>query len=72
MATRLAERAEDHLSHRRLHFALVLAANQAARNDLLGLHRDARVDDEVLRLLEAELDLEGLGARHALGDDEPG
>lgn len=71
MATRLAERAEDHLPHRRLHFSLVLAANQAARDDLLGLHRDARVDDEVLRLLEAELDLEELGVRQALGTDEP-
>lgn len=72
MATRLAERAEDHFSHRRLHFSLVLAANQAARDDLLGLHRDARVDDEVLRLFEAELDLEELGARQALGDEKPG
>jgi len=69
MSRRFAEHTEHHIPHRRSHFAIVLAASEAARAELLMLHRTARLDDQVLRLLESELDLEELGARHALGDE---
>jgi len=57
------------IQHRGSHFAIVLAASEAARAELLMLHRTACLDDQVLRLLESELNLEEPGARHALGDE---
>ncbi len=53
-------------SHRQEHFQTILAANRASRAALLALHRSARIHDSVLQILEAELDLEELGARHAI------
>ncbi len=47
---------------RTAHFDLVVAAVAAGRTEVLRLHRAGRIHDAVLRTLEAELDLEELGA----------
>ena len=52
------------------HFGVVLAANVAARAELLRLHRAGEIHDQVLHALEAELDLEELSARRFLAMDE--
>jgi CPA1 family monovalent cation:H+ antiporter len=64
---RAAERfssAEQELeSHRQAHFAAILAAVEAARSELVLLHRRGEIHDTVLHTLEAELDLEEMTAR---------
>jgi hypothetical protein len=40
----------------------VLEAVNAARQELLRLHREGQIDDHVLHELERDLDLEELGA----------
>jgi Na+/H+ antiporter len=44
------------------HFDVVLEAVNAARQELLRLHREGQIDDRVLHELERDLDLEELGA----------
>ena len=66
MATRFANSAGRDTPQRQAHYQAVLDANRAARARLLQLHRTARIHDSVLHILEAELDLEELGARQAL------
>ena len=48
------------------HFKVVLAALDAGRAELLRLHREGQIHDEVLHALEQELDLEELSARRHL------
>ena len=67
---RAAVGAAAHGPERRAHYEAVLAANKAARLELLRLHRAGRIHDSVLAGLEAELDLEELGARHVLAETE--
>ena len=67
---RAAAGAVEHGPERRAHYEAVLAANSAARLELLGLHRAGRIHDSVLDGLEAELDLEELSARHVLAEAE--
>ncbi len=52
---------------RRAHFDLVVAAATAGRAELLRLHRAGTIHDNVLRALEAELDLEELTALRRRG-----
>jgi len=47
------------------HFDVVLAANAAARAELLRLHRAGQIDEHVLHELERDLDLEEVGALSA-------
>ena len=44
------------------HFDVIIGAVAAGRDELLRLHRARRIDDETLRSLEHDLDLEELGA----------
>lgn len=72
MAERFHESEGMLTEDRREHFAAVLAANRAARAEILGLHRGGRIHDTVLHRLEAELDLEELSAEQALAEGEAG
>ncbi|WP_028205878.1 Na+/H+ antiporter [Paraburkholderia nodosa] len=49
------------------HYDVVLAAVEAGRAELLKLHRAGLIHDELLRVLERDLDLEELSARHGRG-----
>jgi CPA1 family monovalent cation:H+ antiporter len=51
----------------RAHFDAVLAAIAAARAELIRMHRQGLIEDEVLHDLERDLDLEELGARYQQG-----
>ena len=50
------------------HFDVVAAAVSAGRRELLRLHRGGSIHDTMLRVLEAELDLEELTALRRRGD----
>jgi CPA1 family monovalent cation:H+ antiporter len=50
------------------HFDVVLAAIAAGRAELVRLHRQGLIEDEVLHDLERDLDLEELGALYQRGD----
>ena len=52
------------------HFDVIVAAVTAGRMELLRLHRAGIVHDSVLRVLEAELDLEELTALRRRGDPD--
>jgi NhaP-type Na+/H+ or K+/H+ antiporter len=69
MAARFAQAGGRLANHRDAHFAAVLLANRAARAELLKLHRAGRIHDTVLQALEAELDLEEMGARQIVTSD---
>lgn len=47
------------------HFDVIIGAVRAGREELVMLHRTGRIDDEALRSLELDLDLEELGAESA-------
>lgn len=66
MAARFARAAGGLAAHREEHFSALLEANRAARDELLRMHRAGLIHDAVLQRLEAELDLEELGARQAI------
>lgn len=67
---RLTERysgeTEAPANNRTEHYEVVLAAIAAGRAEILRLHRSGMLDDEVLRTLESDLDLQELAARAAL------
>ncbi|PNG25963.1 Na+/H+ antiporter [Methylocella silvestris] len=48
------------------HYEAILAANRAGRAELLRLHRSGEIHDLTLHALEAEIDIEELGARKML------
>lgn len=52
----------------RAHFDAVVAAVAAARAELVRLHREGLIEDEILHDLERDLDLEELGALYQRGD----
>jgi CPA1 family monovalent cation:H+ antiporter len=52
----------------RAHFDVVLAAIAAGRAELIRLHRQGQIEDEVLHNLERDLDLEEMGALFQRGD----
>ncbi|MET3723536.1 Na+/H+ antiporter [Sphingomonas trueperi] len=59
---RYAGDASTYMPGIRAHFDIVLAAVAAGRKELLRLHREGEIEDEVLHNLERDLDLEELGA----------
>ena len=65
---RYAGDAESFIPGLRAHFDAVLAAIAAARAELVRLHRQGLIEDEVLHDLERDLDLEELGALYQRGD----
>lgn len=58
-----SEAVSDLLPHRAAHFAVVLSAVDAARRELLKMHRARDIQDAVLHTLEQELDVEEIAAR---------
>lgn len=66
----LTERYQDSVfpdDQRSAHFAVVLAGLAAARAELLAMHRAGQLDDELLRHLERDLDLQEIAALHVSG-----
>ena len=61
-STQYAERPEHFSSDLHAHFDLVLAAVATGCGVLMHLHRAGEIDDDILRELEHDLDLEELGA----------
>ncbi|KWV53671.1 sodium:proton antiporter [Rhizobium altiplani] len=57
-----AERTEDYAPMLHAHFDVVLEAVAVGRSELIRLHRVGQIDDETLRELERDLDLEELSA----------
>jgi CPA1 family monovalent cation:H+ antiporter len=57
-----AARPEEHSTALHAHFDAVLSAVAAGRQKLIGLHRAGEIDEEILRELERDLDLEELSA----------
>jgi monovalent cation/hydrogen antiporter len=49
------------------HYDVVLAAIAAGREELLRMHRSGAIHDEMLHILEHDLDLQEVSARHARG-----
>ncbi|MDN7179588.1 Na+/H+ antiporter [Caballeronia sp. SEWSISQ10-4 2] len=49
------------------HYDVVLAAIAAGRKELLHMHRSGAIHDEMLHVLEHDLDLQEVSARHARG-----
>jgi monovalent cation/hydrogen antiporter len=71
MAVRFVE-ANGGLAAKRIeHFATVLAANRAARAEVLRLHRAGSIHDSVLHVLETELDFEEMSARGSMAEELP-
>ena len=62
-AGRFSEAADELAPRRKEHFSVVLSAIAAGRAELLDLYRQAKIDDEVMRALEFELDLQEENAR---------
>jgi monovalent cation/hydrogen antiporter len=61
------DRAEFPHDQRIAHFDVVLAAVAAGRTELLRMHRSGLIHDELLHVLERDLDLQEVSARHARG-----
>lgn len=57
-----AERTADYIPMLHAHFDVVLEAVAVGRTELIRLHRSGQIDDETLRELERDLDLEELSA----------
>jgi len=66
---RYARDVEAFMPNIRAHFDVILAAVAAGRAELIRLHRNGEIEDEVLHDLERDLDLEELGALFQRGDD---
>ncbi|TFI57421.1 Na+/H+ antiporter [Sphingomonas parva] len=56
----------------RAHFGVILTAVAAGRAELIRLHREGLIEDEVLHDLERDLDLEELGALFQRGEEPDG
>lgn len=65
---RYADDADSFMPGLQAHFDVVLAAVAAARAELVRLHRQGLIEDEVLHDLERDLDLEELGALYQRGE----
>jgi CPA1 family monovalent cation:H+ antiporter len=65
---RYAGDADTYIPDIRAHFDVVLAAVAAGRAELVRLHRQGLIEDEVLHDLERDLDLEEMGALFQRGD----
>ena len=62
-AERFSAAADELAGRRHEHFTVMLSAIAAGRAEMLRLHREGMIDDEVLQVLEQELDLDELSAR---------
>ncbi|MCW3798078.1 Na+/H+ antiporter [Sphingomonas sp. BN140010] len=69
---RYAADADRFMEKIRPHFSLMLGVIAAGRAELLRLHREGQIEDEVLHDLERDLDLEEVGIIYQRGDDAPG
>ena len=58
---RYASNADDFMENLGAHFDVVLAAIAAGRAELIRIHREGLIEDEVLHNLERDLDVEELG-----------
>ncbi|QAY77110.1 Na+/H+ antiporter [Sphingosinicella sp. BN140058] len=58
---RYADDADQFMAGIQSHFEVMLAAVAAGRAELIRLHREGRIEDEVLHDLERDLDLEEMG-----------
>ena len=67
LATEYAGTSAERLDAIEAHYSIILAAVEAARAELVQLHRAHQIDDETLDNLERDLDLEELGALSAKG-----
>lgn len=65
---RYSDDAESFTPGIRAHFDVVLSAVAAGRAELVRLHRQGLIEDEVLHDLERDLDLEELGALYQQGE----
>jgi CPA1 family monovalent cation:H+ antiporter len=65
---RYADDADAFMDNLRPHFDLMLKAIAAGRAELIRLHREGAIEDEVLHDLERDLDLEELGVIFQRGD----
>jgi Na+/H+ antiporter len=72
MAARFIDDHEQLSGRRADHFTAVLAANRAARAEVLRLHRAGEIHDSVLQTLETELDLEEISALKSMQDPKLG
>jgi len=61
------DRADFPHEERVTHFDVVLAAIAAGRKELLRMHRSGAIHDEMLHILEHDLDLQEVSARHGRG-----
>ncbi|WP_158940627.1 Na+/H+ antiporter [Burkholderia sp. S171] len=61
------DRADFPHEERVTHFDVVLAAIAAGRKELLRMHRSGAIHDEMLHVLEHDLDLQEVSARHGRG-----
>jgi Na+/H+ antiporter len=61
------DRADFPHEQRVTHFDVVLAAIAAGRKELLRMHRSGAIHDEMLHVLEHDLDLQEVSARHSRG-----
>lgn len=67
LAGRLGDREEFPRAEIVAHFGVVLAGVEAARRELLRLHRSGAIHDELMHVIERELDLQEMAARHQRG-----
>lgn len=65
---RYADDADAFMADFRPHFDVLLTAIAAGRAELIRLHRDGQIEDEVLHDLERDLDLEELSVTLQRGD----
>ena len=65
---RYADDSDSFMPGIRAHFDVVLAAVAAGRAELVRLHRQGLIEDEVLHDLERDLDLEEMGALFQIGE----
>lgn len=69
--TRFSEAGGGLIGEKQAHFAAVLTAVAAGREELLRLHRAGEIHDSVLHTLESELDLEEVEARRHHENEMP-
>ncbi|MBX3565188.1 MAG: Na+/H+ antiporter [Sphingomonas sp.] len=69
MIERYAENAPEAMEKLRPHFDVVLEAIAASRIELIRLHREGHIEDEVLHELERDIDVEEMGIVLQRGED---
>ena len=67
---RFAKDADRFMANIRPHFDLMLSVVAAGRAELIRLHREGQIEDEVLHDLERDLDIEEMGIVFQRGEDD--